>query len=168
MRIKEVRSFLNRYLRAIIILQRAYPQVKRQNYMSSVVHLHLLNSKGELFLQKRPEWKKIQPGKYDTAVGGHVGFGERIEEALKRETKEELGIEDFTPKFIKRYIYESTVEKELVHIYITTYDGDIHPSAELDGGRFWSKEEIMSNMGEKIFTPNFESEYKSYITKIIR
>ena len=34
MRIKEVRSFLNRYLRAIIILQRAYPQVKRQNYMS--------------------------------------------------------------------------------------------------------------------------------------
>ena len=154
MRIKEVRSFLNRYLRAIIILQRAYPQVKRQNYMSSVVHLHLLNSKGELFLQKRPEWKKIQPGRYDTAVGGHAGFGERKE--------------DFTPKFIKRYIYESTVEKELVHIYITTYDGDIHPSAELDGGRFWSKEEIMSNMGKKIFTPNFESEYKSYITKIIR
>jgi isopentenyldiphosphate isomerase len=166
MRIKEVRSFLNRYLRAIIILQRAYPQVKRQNYMSSVVHLHLLNSKGELFLQKRPEWKKIQPGRYDTAVGGHAGFGERIEEALKRETKEELGIENFNPKFLKKYTFESTVEKELIHIYTVTYDGEIHPGEELDGGGFWRLEEIMENMGKKVFTPNFESEFKTYIKQL--
>lgn len=26
-----------------------------------VVHLHLFNSRGELYLQKRPEWKDIQP-----------------------------------------------------------------------------------------------------------
>lgn len=26
-----------------------------------VVHLHVFNSKGELYLQKRPEWKDIQP-----------------------------------------------------------------------------------------------------------
>ena len=35
-----------------------------------VVHLHIFNTKGELYLQKRPEWKDIQPGKWDTAVGG--------------------------------------------------------------------------------------------------
>lgn len=35
-----------------------------------VVHLHLFNSRGELYLQKRPEWKDIQPGRWDTAVGG--------------------------------------------------------------------------------------------------
>lgn len=29
-----------------------------------VVHLHVFNSKGELYLQKRPEWKDIQPGKW--------------------------------------------------------------------------------------------------------
>ena len=27
-----------------------------------VVHLHVFNAKGELYLQKRPEWKDIQPG----------------------------------------------------------------------------------------------------------
>ena len=27
-----------------------------------VVHLHVFNSKGELYLQKRPDWKDIQPG----------------------------------------------------------------------------------------------------------
>lgn len=36
-----------------------------------VVH-HLFNFRGELYLQKRPEWKDIQPGRWDTAVGGHV------------------------------------------------------------------------------------------------
>ena len=38
-----------------------------------VVHLHVFNSKGDIYLQKRPEWKDIQPGKWDTAVGYH-GF----------------------------------------------------------------------------------------------
>lgn len=26
-----------------------------------VIHLHVFNSKGDLYLQKRPEWKDIQP-----------------------------------------------------------------------------------------------------------
>ncbi len=125
-----------------------------------VVHLHLFNSEGELFLQKRPEWKSIQPNKWDTSVGGHVGFGEKIEDALKRETMEELGIDDFTPVFIKRYVFESSLEKELVHAYKTIYDGPINPGSELAGGRFWSHEEILENIGKKIFTPNFESEYR--------
>ena len=44
-----------------------------------VVHLHVFSSKGDLYLQKRPEWKDIQPGKWDTAVGGHVDLGESVE-----------------------------------------------------------------------------------------
>ena len=35
-----------------------------------VVHLHVFNSQGDIYLQRRPEWKDIQPGKWDTAVGG--------------------------------------------------------------------------------------------------
>ena len=50
-----------------------------------VVHLHVFNSRGELYLQKRPEWKDIQPGKWDTAVGGHVDLGESVEQALQRD-----------------------------------------------------------------------------------
>ena len=34
-----------------------------------VVHLHVFNDKGELYLQKRPAWKDIQPNKWDTSVG---------------------------------------------------------------------------------------------------
>ena len=57
-----------------------------------VVHLHIINNDGELYLQKRSTNKDIQPGKWDTAVGGHIDYGETIEEALAREVREELGI----------------------------------------------------------------------------
>lgn len=124
-----------------------------------VVHLHIYNSKGELYLQKRPIWKDIQPGKWDTAVGGHIDLGEHVEQALRREAKEELGLEDFTPTALQTYIFQSECEKELVFPYKTVYDGPIQPSSETDGGRFWSKEELEEAFGKGVFTPNFEQEY---------
>ena len=30
-----------------------------------VVHLHVFNSDGQLYLQQRPSWKDIQPGKWE-------------------------------------------------------------------------------------------------------
>ncbi len=123
-----------------------------------VVHLHVFNSKGELFLQKRPGWKDIQPGKWDTSVGGHVDLGESVEMALKREAREELGITDFIPESLTHYVFESSRERELVFVHKTTYDDEIHPDDELDGGRFWSVEEIKANIGKDVFTPNFEGE----------
>lgn len=124
-----------------------------------VVHLHLFDSEGRIYLQQRPLWKDIQPGKWDTAVGGHVDYGETIENALLREVNEELGLTDIKPYFLQRYIFESEREKELVHVFSTIYDGEIMPSDELDGGRFWSIEEILTTIGKEILTPNFEKEY---------
>lgn len=126
-----------------------------------VVHLHIFNDAGELYLQKRSMNKDIQPGKWDTAVGGHIDYGETVEEALRREVREELGITDFTPRFMTRYVFESAVEKELVNVFRTVYNGPFIPDpSELDGGRFWSVTEIAENMGKGVFTPNFEGEYK--------
>lgn len=125
-----------------------------------VVHLHLFNSNGEIYLQKRPEWKDIQPGKWDTAVGGHVDLGESIGQALVREVGEELGISlEDSPALLAHYVFESERERELVFVHKFVYDGDICPSEELDGGRFWSIDEIHANIGKQVFTPNFESEY---------
>ena len=76
-----------------------------------------------------------------------------------REVREEVGLTDFEPQFLQRYVFESEREKELVHVFRTTYDGEIVPSDELDGGRFWSIEEIRAAIGWGVLTPNFEQEF---------
>jgi hypothetical protein len=86
-----------------------------------------------------------------------------VEDALFREASEELGISCFKPVAVKKYVFESSVEKEFVNIFKTIYDGAVSPSRELDGGRFWRIEEIEENLGKGVFTPNFESEFKKYI-----
>ncbi len=125
-----------------------------------VVHLHLFNSEGQLFLQERPQWKDIQPGKWDTATGGHVDYGEEVTDALTREVREELGVTGFTPEYLGKYIFESKRERELVYVYKTVYDGEVCPNPdELAGGRFFSRNEILEKIGKEFFTPNFEEEY---------
>lgn len=128
-----------------------------------VVHLHLFNSQGDLYLQRRPVWKDIQPGRWDTACGGHMAYGETPEEALRREVSEELGISDFEPVALGHYVFDSKRERELVYVNKAVYDKPVYPSQEeLDGGRFWTRQEIANAMGKGVLTPNFEQEYKQF------
>lgn len=131
-----------------------------------VVHLHVFDAAGRLYLQKRADNKDIQPGKWDTSVGGHVDYGEDIETALMREVREELGITDFEPVFILRYEFRSEREAELVHSYYTVYEGEITPDiAEISEGRFWELNEINSNLDSFVFTPNFIQEFRYLIAE---
>lgn len=125
-----------------------------------VVHLHVVNDNNDIFLQKRPLIKSIQPGKWDTAVGGHVSFGESIEISLQREAEEEIGIKNYKPHLVDRYIWESEVESEYVFCFVTRYNGEFNlHKTELDGGRFWSIKEIEKSISKGVFTPNFEKEF---------
>ena len=83
--------------------------------------------------------------------------------------REELGITTFTPQWLGMYVFESQRERELVYVYQMVYDGEIRPSeAELDGGRFWTIDEIRSAIGKGILTPNFESEFLRFNEELNR
>ena len=136
-------------------------------WLHPVVHLHVFNSKGDLYLQKRAMNKDIQPGKWDTSVGGHVDYGEEVLIALKREVSEELGITDFEPIFIKDYKFVSKQEAELVNCFYTIYDGVINPDpGEISEGKFWTMTEINADLGRDIFTPNFEQEFLNVVQNL--
>jgi isopentenyldiphosphate isomerase len=126
-----------------------------------VVHMHIIDGTHALLLQKRPASKLIQPGKWDTAVGGHVSAGETPAEALKKEAFEEMGLTSFFAAFHKLYKWESDLEAELVYLFSTFefVDYKIH-SEEIEEARFWNTCEIEKALNKGIFTPNFEYEYK--------
>ena len=126
-----------------------------------VIHIHIIDRYSRIYLQKRSMKKRIQPGKWDTAVGGHVAYGESIKEALFREASEELGLTDFNPIYLETYLFESEIEKEMVNVFAAVGSYELTPDRdEVDEGRWWPVEEIDKNIGKGLFTPNFESEYK--------
>jgi isopentenyldiphosphate isomerase/intracellular septation protein A len=137
-----------------------FHMAKGAKLLHPVVHMHVFNSKGELFLQHRPAFKLIQPNKWDTAVGGHVSFGETIETALKREAFEEICLSDYSPILVEKYIWETDAEKELVFMFLCVSDQipQVNPD-EVDEGRFWKTEEINANLEKNLYTPNFIREF---------
>lgn len=129
-----------------------------------VVHVHVFNSKGEIYLQQRAWTKDIQPGKWDTAVGGHVDYGETIEKAVLRECSEELALTGVEPEYEYKYRWDSSVECELIYVFTLIYDGELIPNEnELIDGRFWSMSEVESFLGKNVFTPNFEHDLQLLI-----
>lgn len=126
-----------------------------------VVHVHVFNSKGDLWLQKRAESKKIQPGKWDTSVGGHISSGESIDKALLREIHEELGVTRMPNEPLYRYVMKNEIESELVHTFRGFHNGPFsYPDDEIQDGKFWKIKEIKKNLGKDVFTPNFEEEFR--------
>jgi len=125
-----------------------------------VVHLHLLNPSMELCLQKRSSRKDLFPGYWDTAVGGHVTYGESVEEALYREAGEEVGLVAFNPWWLETYVYESQRERECVSIFAAVGDFNLRPDEdEVTELRWWNFREIEDHLGKSLFTPNFEDEF---------
>lgn len=127
-----------------------------------VVHLHLIDREGRIYLQKRSAAKTLWPGRWDTAVGGHVSFGEQIPDALAREAAEEIGLTDFNPAWLETYTWETARDSELVVVFALVAHPDLHPdNAEVTEGRWWTEEEIRQAIkAHRLLTPNFESEFE--------
>ena len=125
------------------------------------VHVAVFDRSGQnILLQKRSMNKDIQPGKWDTAVGGHVGAGESVEIAAARELAEELGIEA-QPEFFYESTIRNDIESENVTVFKLVTDGPFDFSRdEIDEIKFFPLAELTA---EKIaaredFTPNLKVE----------
>lgn len=122
-----------------------------------VVHLHLIDRFGRICLQKRALDKDLLPGYWDTAVGGHITYGEQVQEALYREADEELGLKAFNPIFLGTYTYKTARDQEFVISFAVVGHPQLQPNAaEVSQVRWFTPEELAS---EGHLTPNFEWEY---------
>lgn len=128
-----------------------------------VAHVLVFDDEGRLLLQKRSMSKDIQPGRWDTSVGGHLDLGEDYFAAARREMEEELGIRGVSLRFLYRSRIRNDIESENVATYLARYSGEIRfDCGEIDEVRFWSPAEIEATLGSGVFTPNFEEEWAMY------
>ncbi|MBN2451410.1 MAG: NUDIX domain-containing protein [Lentisphaeria bacterium] len=126
-------------------------------------HVVVFAPDGRMLLQKRGRRKDIQPGKWDTAVGGHLAVGESYEEAARREMHEEIGVEPTLPlTFLFDCRIRNEVESENVRVFSLIHPGPFAPLAdEIEELRFWSAEEVRTALGTGQFTPNLEREIEA-------
>ena len=128
-------------------------------------HVFVFHPDGQhILLQLRRKDKDIQPGKWDTSVGGHLDHGEDFETAALRELKEELGFSGTAElEFLFDAKIRNEIESENTRVFSLISDGPFSfQKSEIDDIRFWSFEEIDRELasGGGAFTPNLCEELK--------
>ncbi len=116
---------------------------------------------GDWLLQKRSQYKDIQPGKWDTACGGHLQIGENYLTAAVREIAEELGI-TITPADLT-WLFDmeirNDIESEDLRVFVLDHTGPfVWQASEIDDVRFFSMAELNDPENQELFTPNLRRE----------
>lgn len=130
------------------------------------IHVFVLNSRGEILVQKRSMKKDDRPGYYDASVGAQVISGESYEQAAERETKEELGFSPSDLEKICDYHSYSTRQRENRRLFACHSDGPFDiDTEEVESVEFSSIKRIQEEIekGEKKFTDGFTISFNKYI-----
>jgi nucleoside triphosphatase len=119
----------------------------RQRFPEPTVGALVFNLDGKIFLMKSHKMK----GRF-TVPGGHIELGERIEDALKREIKEETGLNIFEIKFIcvQEFIFDNAFWKKKHFIFLDYICKTDSSKVELNSE---SQEYIWSTLEEALNLP---------------
>ena len=111
--------------------------IHKKGRFHRAVHIIVLNTKGEMFIQKRSSTKDTYPNHWDVSSAGHLNIGESYESAAKRELKEELGIENIDLEYVSEIKGSKATDFEFIKIFRCVYDGNITiNNEEISEGKF--------------------------------
>lgn len=136
-------------------------------YIHRSAHLILLNSRGEMLLQKRASTKRWYPDLYTYSVSATVA-DETYEECIVRETAEEIGIRT-SVSFLFVYPHFDEVDKAFKAVFLARSDADITPdTAEIQSIRWIALEDLKKDIEDNSFkyTPPFLKGMRMYFEKI--
>ena len=135
--------------------------------------VHIFNTQGEIFIQKRSPHTDTSPNMWDHSAAGHVDTGEEPEESAKRELHEELGINANNLKLISTYKTHRE-EKDKVfnrfwYVYTNTFEGKmILEKKEVSTGKFVDIEWLKKDLREKpeVYTDGLKASFEAYLNSL--
>lgn len=135
------------------------------------VAIFILDNKNKLLIVKRSPEKRSFPNRYDLAACGNVRAGENYEDAAKRETKEELGIEIdlvFLKKIFNEFKEKGNKIKYFTGIFLGHFPREVKLSEEVTELKRMSVEEVQKllDKNKDLFTPGFVKDFLSVKDKL--
>lgn len=121
------------------------------------VHIWIMNSKGEIYVQRRAKQREFYPNLWENP-GGRAVIGEESEDAFKRKFLEELGI--FPDTANAQIIDTIKREKDFVDIWVLKQDFEIEElilqRKEIYQAKWVSLEKLKSMLERQVFVPTIE------------
>jgi isopentenyl-diphosphate delta-isomerase len=153
-------------------------EAHKNGWFHATVHIWLFTSEKKILLQKRALTKKVFPGIWDISVAGHIGAGEEILEAAKREIFEEIGLELEVKDLIKigtrihQVSHENGIQdNEHHHIFIAELKVPVSAltmqEEEVAGLKLWNLTVLKQTKNlENVLLPRFHEYYCAVYDKI--
>lgn len=156
-------------------------EVHKLGLWHKCVHIWIVNSKGEVLLQKRSSEKKTNPNKWTTATSGHLSAGDSSIEGAIRELGEEIGLQAkaeelqylFTVKdeTVKEYRGETILDNEITDVYLMRKELDIQnlklQEEEVSSVKWFTQEEFKKMVMEKDENLVYHREMQMKILEIL-
>lgn len=121
----------------------------------------LVFDEDSILVQKRADYKRKNPSRWDIKVAGAVDSLEDYQTAAKRELKEELGI-DAPLEWLFNYRYKSKNANHIVGLFIAKYSGDVRPNDEVSEYKWVKVEGLAHELKEDDYCRSSRYLYDNY------
>ncbi len=135
-----------------------------KNFLHRTIQVVVLNSNGQMLLQKRSQNMDTMKGYWSSAAGGHVDSGENYLDAAKRELQEEIGITADLEE-IGKVTSKHPEHNQLVTIFTCNHDGPFKPDErEIEKVEFVKPGKIKREIRlyTRKFTPAFLEVFRKF------
>ena len=138
-----------------------------QTYPEATVGALVVNTKGEVLIVRSSKWNN----KF-TVPGGHIELGERAEDAIKREVREETGLDVEPVKLLllQQAIYPANYHKHEHFIFMDYLCQTKGSDVKLDGRELqeylWVRPEKALELDLEEYTRNFVKKYLEMTAKV--
>jgi len=126
----------------------------------------VFNSRGELFIHQRTATKDVFPSYWDTCVGGVLSAGESFAGGVKREIREELGI-DAEAEELFDFWYRGPESFAHGMVYRLKHDGPFELQVEeIVRGEFVAVNDVVERTKREAFCPDGVLVLKKYLRAV--